>query len=66
MNSKLKLDRPARRRLQNLDRRCSDADSRIRIRVVLKVASGLSRNAAAREVGCCRRPPSDTLLLDCP
>ena len=51
MNSKLKLDRPARRRLQKLDRRCSDADTRIRIRVVLKVASGLSRNAAAREVG---------------
>jgi transposase len=48
----LKLDRVTRRRLEKLDRKCTDADRRVRIRVVLKVASGLSRNAAAREVGC--------------
>ena len=48
----LKLSRPARRRIQKLDRRCRSADQRIRCRVLLKVAAGLSRNAASREVGC--------------
>lgn len=53
MNATLMLDRGARWRLKKLDRRHrSDADTRIRIRVVLKVANGLSCNAAAREVGC--------------
>lgn len=52
MNSALSLKRPARRRLQKLDRKNSSADVRVRIRVILKVASGLSCNAAAREVGC--------------
>jgi len=52
MSSKLTLKRPTRRRLQKLDRKHPNADLRVRIRVVLKVASGLSCNAAAREVGC--------------
>lgn len=46
------LKRPARRRLQKLDRERPSADVRVRIRVSLKVAAGLSCNAAAREVGC--------------
>jgi len=48
----LRLQRPARRRIQKLDRRSASADQRIRCRVVLKVAAGLSCNAAARELGC--------------
>ena len=53
MTAKLVLNWGARWRLKKLDRKHrSDADTRIRIRVVLKVAAGLSRNAAAREVGC--------------
>src|SRR5512143_3875771 len=34
------------------DRKNRSADVRVRIRVILKVASGSSCNAAAREVGC--------------
>lgn len=52
MNARLCLRRPARRRVQKLDRSCKDADQRIRCRIVLKVAAGSSCNAAAREVGC--------------
>jgi len=52
MSRKLWLKRPARRRLHKLDRKGPSADARVRIRVVLKVAAGLSCNAAAREVGC--------------
>jgi len=52
MSTKLSLKRPARRRLQKLDRKRPSADVRVRIRVILKVAAGLSCNAAAREVGC--------------
>ena len=52
MCTKLSLKRPARRRLQKLDRKRPSADVRVRIRVILKVAAGLSCNAAAREVGC--------------
>ena len=52
MSRKLSLQRPTRRRLQKLDRKGPSADARVRIRVILKVASGLSCNAAAREVGC--------------
>src|SRR5437870_1078260 len=56
MSIELSLKRPARRRLVKLDRKGPSADVRvrirIRIRVILKVASGLSCNAAAREVGC--------------
>jgi|SRR5712671_397224 len=53
MTAKLVLDRGARWRLKKLDRRHRvDADTRVRIRVILKVATGLSCNAAAREVGC--------------
>jgi transposase len=52
MNARLQLSRPARRRIQKLDRRKPNADLRVRCRVVLKVAAGLSCNAAAREVGC--------------
>ena len=52
MSRKLWLPRPAHRRLRKLDRKNPSADVRVRIRVILKVASGLSCNAAAREVGC--------------
>ncbi len=52
MRSKLSLRRPACRRLLKLDRKQRSADLRVRIRVVLKVASGSSCNRAAREVGC--------------
>lgn len=52
MSPRTWLKRPARRRIQKLDRRSSSADQRIRCRVVLKVAAGLSCNAAARELGC--------------
>ncbi len=52
MSTTLALKRPARRRLVKLDRKHPSADVRVRIRVILKVASGLSCNAAAREVGC--------------
>ena len=52
MLAKLRLKRPARRRVQKLDRRSRCPDQRIRCRVVLKVAAGLSCNAAARELGC--------------
>ena len=52
MKPKLSLNRPARRRVQKLDRRAATADQRIRCRVVLKVAAGLSCNAASRELGC--------------
>ncbi len=48
----MKLQRPARRRVMKLDRRSHCPDQRIRCRVVLKVAAGLSCNAAARELGC--------------
>ena len=52
MSRKLPLKRPTRRRLQKLDRKGPSADVRVRFRVILNVASGLSCNAAAREVGC--------------
>ena len=52
MIARLSLPRPARRRVQKLDRRSANADQRIRCRVVLKVAAGLSCNAASRELGC--------------
>ncbi len=52
MNARLSLARPARRRIQKLDRRSDCPDQRIRCRAVLKVAAGLSCNAAARELGC--------------
>lgn len=52
MKSHLKLQRPARRRVEKLDRRSACPDQRIRCRVVLKVAAGRSCNAAARELGC--------------
>ena len=52
MNPRLSLQRPTRRRVQKLDRRSGCPDQRIRCRVVLKVAAGMSCNAAARELGC--------------
>lgn len=52
MNARLSLKRPAKRRIQKLDRRSTSADQRIRCRVVLKVADGASCNAAARDLGC--------------
>jgi transposase len=48
----LRLDRPARRRVHKLDRQTTDPNLRIRCRVLLKVADGLSHHAAARHVGC--------------
>jgi transposase len=52
MGTRLRLSRPARRRLQRLDRKTRDADLRVRCRILLKVDQGLSGRAAAREVGC--------------
>ena len=52
MKPKFRVQRAARRRLQKLDRKRPDADVRVRIRVVLKVADGHRCNSAAREVGC--------------
>jgi transposase len=52
MKARLSLHRTARRRLEKLDRKRPGADTRVRIRVILKVAEGLSCNAAARDVGC--------------
>ena len=46
MKPRLELPRAARRRLEKLDRKRPDADVRVRIRVVLKVAAGCSCNAA--------------------
>ena len=43
---------PTRLWLRRLDRKTRDAELRVRRCVLLKVAAGLSRNAAAREVGC--------------
>ena len=63
MKAKLVLDRAARRRLQKLDRKRRDADIRVRIRVILKVALGLSCNAAARDVGCEATEESERDLL---
>ncbi len=52
MRAALSLKRPARRRIQKLDRRSKNPDQRIRCRVVLKVAAGQSCNSASRELGC--------------
>jgi transposase len=48
----IRLDRPVRRRLQKLDRKTRDADTRVRCRVLIKVGRGMSCHAAAMEVGC--------------
>lgn len=52
MSGQLSLARPTRRRLVRLDRKAKDADLRIRCRVVLKVAEGMSCAAAARALNC--------------
>ncbi len=52
MALQLVLARPTRRRLVRLDRKTRDADLRIRIRVVFRVAEGLSCRAAAQALGC--------------
>lgn len=52
MRSRIRLCRAVRRRLQRLDHKTRDADLRIRCRIILKVAQGLSGRAAAREVRC--------------
>ena len=52
MAAQLSLARPTRRRLVRLDRATRDADLRIRCRVVLKVAAGMSCREAARDLGC--------------
>jgi len=54
MATQLPLPRAERRRIRKLDRKTRNADVRVRVRcrVILKVASGLSRRQAAREVDC--------------
>ena len=52
MAVQLSLARPTRRRLGRLDRATRDADLRIRCRVVLKVAEGMSCREAAHGLGC--------------
>src|SRR3989442_31836 len=52
MAAQLSLARPTRRRLVRLDRATRDADLRIRCRVVLKVAEGMSCREAAHALGC--------------
>ena len=52
MKARLSLQQNARRRLEELDCKRRDADTRVRIRVILKISAGLSGNAAARDVGC--------------
>ncbi len=49
---KLRLKRATRLWLRRIDRKTRDAEVRVRCRVLLKVGAGLTRNAAAREVGC--------------
>ena len=51
MNRRFRLPRPVGRWILKLDCRDASADQRIRCRVVLKVAAGLSCSAAARELG---------------
>jgi transposase len=58
-DSVLRLSRPTRRRIQRLDHRTRNADVRVRCRV-LKVNQGLTRHAAARQVGCA---PSTAWLI---
>jgi len=52
ISDQLVLDRGTRRRVKKLDRRTRDAHVRIRCRVILKVSRGVSRLAAARDLGC--------------
>jgi hypothetical protein len=46
------LPRSVRRRIRRLAKKTRDADQRVRCLLVLKVAEGKSRRAAARELGC--------------
>ena len=48
----LRLRRATRLWLRLVDRKTRDAEVRVRCRVLLKVAAGLSRHAAARAIGC--------------
>ena len=48
----LRLRRATRLWLRRVDRKTRDAEVRVRCRVLLKVAAGLSRHAAARAIGC--------------
>ena len=52
MAAELRVGRPTRRWLARLDRKTRDADVRIRCRILLKVARGESRSAAAHALGC--------------
>jgi transposase len=47
-----RLSRPLRRRIIRMDRQARNPDLRIRCRLVLKMAGGLSAHAAALAVGC--------------
>jgi transposase len=47
-----RFSRPLRRRIIRLDRTTRNPDLRIRCRVILKMASGMSARAAALAVGC--------------
>jgi len=48
----LRLGRPARRRILRLARRTRNADLRVRCHVILRVSQGVTRHAAARQLGC--------------
>ena len=52
MAAELRVGRPTRRWLARVDRKTRDADVRIRCRILLKVARGESRAAAAHALGC--------------
>ncbi|MEP7028601.1 MAG: IS630 family transposase [Candidatus Eisenbacteria bacterium] len=52
MAAELRVGRPTLRWLARVDRQTHDADVRIRCRVLLKVARGESRSAAAHALGC--------------
>jgi transposase len=58
----LRLGRPVRRRILRLGHRTRNADLRVRCRVILRVSEGLTRHAAARQVGCA--PSTAWLIVD--
>jgi transposase len=52
MDPILFLDRPTRRRVKKLGQKTRDALQLVRCRVILKVNEGMSRRAAAMQIGC--------------
>lgn len=55
------LHRRTREKLERKARRCKDADTRVRYRIVLRAAEGHSGQRIARELGCCPATVSRTL-----